>query len=440
MKAVIGIDLGTSSFKAAKLDLEQGTISHLIRIAPPEPVSGLKPSRYELAPAELLATIRSMLSELLAQVPDAAGLVICNQMHSVVLTNQHGQPLSNVITWRDRRATESHLGGGESHFEKLTALVSPEEVEQIGHELRVGVPITTLASMHQSGELPNGCFPISLGDFVLSNLCQVEPSTEPTNAAAHGLFHLDRRDWHWNLIARLGLDRLCWPRIRSSGEFVGIAEIDGHQLTCFTPVGDQQSALVGANVQTNELSLNISTGSQVSLLNHHRPTGQFQIRPFFGNLWLSTIVSVPAGRSLNSLVNLLSELGGKADLWDYIMQEVDRVSETDLMVDLSFFPCFTGNRGSISNIHEENLTVGHLFASAFRTMARNYARCAELLSPTPSWARVVFSGGLASRFQRLRHEVLAALDHPPYRICDLEEETLHGLLQLARQWSAQLKE
>jgi sugar (pentulose or hexulose) kinase len=439
MKTVLGLDLGTTTFKGAKLDLEEGIVTNIIRLPAPEPLANLPPTRHELSPEDVIAAVRTVLTELLRSVPEATGLLICSQMHCVVFTDHRGNPRSNVITWKDRRSTEPLSSRNPSRFRQLTERVSDNELEEIGRELRVGIPITTLDFLKQTGELPTGTFPVSLPDFVLANLCHVEPTTEPTNAAAHGLLHLDRGEWHWDLINRLGLDQLHWPRIRPTGELVGMLNLDGHELACFTPVGDQQCALVGVGLQQKELSLNISTGSQSSMLNLKRPRGQFQVRPYFGGQWLSTIVSVPAGRSLSLLVKLLTELGNHSDPWSLILQEVDRVTQTDLIVDLSFFPCFTGNSGSIMNIHEGNLTVGHLFASAFRTMAINYAHCAELLSPASEWNCIVFSGGLAARFRRLREEILKALGYPAYRICDGEEETLHGLLQLAREWSAKVR-
>ena len=187
-----------------------------------------------------------------------------------------------------------------------------------------------------------------------------------------------------------------------------------------------------------ELSLNISTGSQASLLSGARPRGEFLVRPYFHGQWLGTIVSVPAGRALNVLVNLLGEMSDPSrDPWGYIEGAVDAVGDSDLEVDLSFFPSLTGDRGRIANIHEGNLTVGHLFAAAFRAMAANYRNCAELLSPDQAWDRVVFSGGLAQRIPRLRREILIALGTPPARLCHTEEDTLQGLLVLARMCAGQ---
>jgi sugar (pentulose or hexulose) kinase len=426
----LGLDLGTTSFKGAVLDLDGRTIAHVRRVPTPEPVPRLPAGHHELDPQAVLAAVRRLVGELLRERPDAEGLVLCSQMHCVVLTDEAGRPRSNVVTWKDQR------GAGDL-FGELRRRITPDEEREIGRELRVGLPIVTLSWLRQYGRLQPGLLPASLPDFVLSQLCGVEPTTEATNAAAHGLFHLERGEWHHELIANLGLADLRWPQVRPFGEVVGMVEVGGHRLRCRTPVGDQQCALAGAELAEHELSLNISTGSQVSLLAREAGVGDYQVRPYFDGRWLRTIVQVPAGRSLGVLVNLLTEIrGGGADPWEYVARESERAGEPDLDVNLAFFAGPFGTSGSVTNIREGNLTVGNLFAAAFRSMAANYARCAERLSGDRAWDCVVFSGGLAQRFERLRREVLTRIGNPPWRLCPGEEDTLHGLLVLAGRCSA----
>jgi sugar (pentulose or hexulose) kinase len=421
----LGLDLGTTSFKGAVLDLDRGTVSHVRRVATPEPVSGLPAGHHELDPSAVLIAVRGLVGDLLKESPDASGLVLCSQMHCVVLTDPDGRPRSNIITWKDQRGVDTVQG--------LRRIVSEEEQRQIGRELRVGIPVTTLSWLRSEQRWEEGLIPASLPDFVLSQLCGTEPTTEATNAAAHGLFHLEQGHWHLDLIEKLGLSDLRWPQVRVFGDVVGIADIDRHRLTCFTPVGDQQCALVGAEFGAGELSINISTGSQVSLLSDEPGDGDYQVRPYFDRQWLRTIVQVPAGRSLAVLVRLLTEMPGSGtEPWEYIAAATERVESTDLEADLAFFASSFGDRGRIDNIREDNLTVGELFVAAFRWMAKNYRDCAERLSPKKSLDRVVFSGGLAQRFERLRREVLSRLGGPPSRVSEMEEETLRGLLILAK--------
>ena len=425
----LGIDLGTTFLKGAVLDLDARSFGAVRRVPVPAPLSGLPPTRCELDPLAVVAAVRTLLRELLREAPEASGLVMCSQMHGLVFTDEQGNPHSNAITWQDQRAIEATTRGTGSVFDELTRLVTPAEQEAIGRELRVGVPITALHWLRERGMLPAKSFAASLPDFVLANLCGVEPATDSTNAAAHGLLDLDHHDWHHGLIAKLGLGSLRWPRIRPFGEVIGVTRIDGHALTCYTPVGDQQCALAGTGLASGEMSLNISTGSQVSLLSRTRPVGEFQVRPYFDGQWLRTIVQVPAGRSLALLVELLTEMGTPADPWGYIARAVEEVGEPDLDVDLGFFGNVGGGR--IAGIRGVNLTVGHLFAAAFRSMAANYAHCTAVIAPGHEWERVAFSGGIAQRFPRLRREVLAALGIPPHRLCPTEEDTLQGLLTLA---------
>jgi sugar (pentulose or hexulose) kinase len=442
MGSILGIDLGTSFFKAAVLDLDRREIRNIRRAPSPEPLRGLPPNRHELAPAAVLAAVRTLLGELLADAPDARGLMTCSQMHCLVLTDPRGEPRSNVITWKDQRLLDPRPGGSGSYFEALLRRLTAEERQRVGNEVRVGVPIGTLFRLAEEGLLPEGTFAASLPDFVLANLCGVEPTTEATIAAAQGLLNLSRLEWDRDVIARLGLSSLRWPRLRAFGEVVGVAEIGGRRLECLTPVGDQQCALAGVDLREGELSLNVSTGSQVSLLSRDPGGGDCQVRPYFGGRWLRTIVQVPAGRALALLVDLLTEIGragGQAgpDPWDCIEQAVERVGTSDLEVDLAFYAGALGDRGRIANIREDNLTVGHLFAAAFRAMADNYAACAARLSPGRDWRRIVFSGGLVQRFARLRREILDRLDNKEYRICPSTEDTLLGLLALAAAWGRQ---
>jgi sugar (pentulose or hexulose) kinase len=170
MGQFLGIDLGTSFFKAAVLDLDRREIRNIRRLPSPEPVKGLPPNRHELAPAAVLAAVRALLGELLADAPDARGLMTCSQMHCLVLTDAWGKPRSNVITWKDQRLLDPHPGGSGSFFEVLLRRLTPEERQRVGNEVRVGVPIGTLFRLAEEGQLAEGTYAASLPDFVLANL------------------------------------------------------------------------------------------------------------------------------------------------------------------------------------------------------------------------------------------------------------------------------
>lgn len=439
----IAIDLGTSFIKGGILDLDRMRIEHIERVPFPNPVPGLAPLCREYNPHQILAAVRDLIDRLKSFANQFEGLVMCSQMHGIVLMSQSGDILSNLTTWQDQRVLQPHPSGKGSYFDVLLRNISPPQVHELGNELRPGLPVGLFFWLAEQKRLPpSDVIPASLPDFVLASLCNCEPSVDLTNAMAYGLLNLKTLNWHSEVMLQLGIDRLHLPTIRRQGEMVSRMKLGATTIPCFTPVGDYQCALTGALLKYGELSLNISTGSQVSLLKPHMELGDYQTRPFFDGRFANTITHIPAGRSLNLLVQLLTEVAASqslelADPWDYIIRQVSQVTQTDLSVNLAFFTSSCGDHGEMSNIREENLTVGHLFRAAFENMATNYFTCAQRIAPDKSWQRLVFSGGLAQKIDSLR-EIICAKFRSEYRVCPSSEDTLLGLLALALTFSGRV--
>jgi sugar (pentulose or hexulose) kinase len=263
-----------------------------------------------------------------------------------------------------------------------------------------------------------------------------EPAgVDATNASAYGAFNLETSAWHQELISKLGLDQLEWPKIRKQGEAAGYLKVGSRSVPCYAPVGDAQAALVGSLLSCEELSLNIATGAQVSRLTDRLCLGDYQTRPYFDGECLNTFSYPPAGRELNVLIDLLPELAAEqgvpfADPWKKIAEAVEKVTETDLEIDLNFFSGPDGRFGIIEKIRAENLSVGHVFRAAFRSMADSYYHCALKLWPDKTWNNLVFSGGLVCKMRALREEIEKRFG-TSYRLTPETEDTLFGLLILA---------
>lgn len=440
----IGIDLGTSFIKGAVLNLEGQRLEHTQRIPFPNQLKGANPLLCEFDPNEVATAARAIIDALALHATDCDGIVMCSQMHGIVLMNERGETLSNCISWLDHRGAMAHPSGAGSYFDVLTQRISCEQQRQLGNELHLERPICFLFWFSERGELESGVVPVSIPDFVLSVLCGSTPGVESTNASAYGLLNLQTLDWHHEVIKELGLSHLRWPVLRSHGEVVGYLKVGANLVPCYTPVGDNQCALAGALFDTEELSLNISTGSQVSRLTTGLTLGDYQTRPFFDGRFLNTFTNAPGGRALNVLVDLLSEVAraqntnNPPDPWAFIAKATREVADTDLEVDLTFSPGPNGDRGRISNIRGDNLTVGHLFLAAFKHMADDYYAYAVRLWPGKSWKNIVFSGGLACKLEILR-ETIQKKFGTDYRLCPFMEDTLFGLLMLALVFSGRAK-
>jgi sugar (pentulose or hexulose) kinase len=433
----LALDIGTSFIKGAVLNADTYQIDHIQRVPFPEPIPNLPPLFCEVEPYKIIDATRELIAQLAPHAPDCEGVVMCGQMQGLVLTDERATPLSNYISWRDQRALMPHANAnGNTYLDSLMERVTSDERRQMGSELRASLPVCALYWLNEQKQLPRGAIPSSLSDFVISNLCGTTPTIEPTNASVHGVLNLETMDWQWSVIEKLGLGNLQFPKLQHAGEIGGYLDLNGRRVPCYTPLGDQPTALAGALLQEGELSINISTGSQVALLSPYLEFGKYQTRPFFDGKSLNIITHIPAGRALTALVNLFTEISPTDDAWDYIIRAVDGVRETDLCVNLAFFASACGDQGAIENMREENMTIGHVFFAAFVNMVQNYWACANRLSPQRKWNKIVFSGGLAQKIDLLRRLIVEKFD-VPYRIAPSSEDTLLGLLLLARVFSGQ---
>ncbi|MBM83303.1 MAG: hypothetical protein CMJ78_22305 [Planctomycetaceae bacterium] len=427
----IGLDIGSSSIKGAVLNTTSLTIGKPARCDFPTEINGLPPLYFEIDASVIVDATKNVLDELLSTTKECRGIVLCSQMQGTVLTQPDGSPLSNYISWRDQRVMQAADNNGTYYNRMLERLDDSQRV-CLGGELKPGASPSLLYWLAENGGLPDAEFlPMIVGDFLLMKLAAAEPVTEFTNAL--GAINLETRQWAEDVFATLGIGGASWPRLVNFSEPIGHYQFEGHSIPCYPSVGDHQCALVGTLLQERELSLNISTGSQVSLLSREMKTGSYQIRPFFDQQYLNTITHLPAGRSLNVLVDFVTEFarasGVDEDPWPFITQAVDNSQSSELSADLAFFTGPMGERGNIDQISIDNLTVGNLFRAAFANMADNYSVCAQRLSSDQDWNGVVLSGGLPQRLGSLR-ATIAERFNCECRVSESTEETLQGLLAL----------
>ncbi|MCA9264248.1 MAG: hypothetical protein KDA60_10390, partial [Planctomycetales bacterium] len=363
----LGIDLGSSFLKGAVLNVDSCDLEHVERIPFPDPVPLLPASFREFDPMQIVASVQRLLERLLRHAPDAAGILCCSQLHGMVLTDDQGRPRSNYIGWQDQRALLPQPNYGGRYFDHLQELLDNDERMSLGNEPRPGVPLAFLYWLRENGQLPDSTVtPASLPYFVIANLMQTPAVVDVTHAHGYGLLEVESLNWHLPVIDRLQLSTIRWPTIVPQGAVVGHWPMGSRSIPIFAPVGDFHCSQVGALLDEGELSINVSTGSAVIQVATSYTWGDFQTRPWFDGRYLKAITHIPAGRALNALVRLFSELATTQgvvlkDPWEYILEQSERVEENALCVDPAFYFSALGEEGAITHVREENMTVGHLF-------------------------------------------------------------------------------
>jgi len=428
----LGLDIGSSSIKGAVLDLDSSSVSHIVREPFPDPVAGMPSGFHEVSSEEIFARTVSVIDRLCNHAPDATTLLSCGQMGGIMLVDQNLRPFTNYLSWRDQRTTVADADGATT-LDRLRGCWSDAVFEDLGKELKPGSATSLLYWLAKRQQLPAEATPVTVGDYVIARLCNTVPRMERTQGI--GMLNLRTNGWHHKAFAALGLDGLRWPELTHEQEPIGSVYRNGRTLKCYPVIGDQQAALRGIRLQSHELSINASTGSQVSQITAEFRPADCQTRPWFDGQFLNTITHIPAGRSLTVLEVLLTELPRLAGVkiensWQLIQQAVESSTADGLSCDLSFFSSAMGCDGRISGITTENLSVGNLFHAAFEFMADSYLTCSRRLSPTPTWDQLAISGGLVQSFASLRKKIEARFPLPIRDVAE-QEETLMGLMPAA---------
>ncbi len=429
----LGIDIGTSSVKGAVLDLENSAVGEVIKEDFPAPLSGLPTGYFEVEPSRIQEVVENLLVRLLDLAPEVSSVHWTGQMGGVILVDESGNALTNYISWRDQRTLEPYSSDDGSAFQLLERRLTRTRMEELGNDCKPGSALSLLFWLAEQGELPDSAIPLALADYVAMILCDAEPVTEYTSAL--GTLNVQTNQWHREAFDELGIAGLHWPRLSDPYHVVGEMAVHGSAIGSYPSVGDHQCALAGTRLRRNELSINVSTGSQIGLLADGYQPGDYQVRPYFDRQYLKALTHLPAGRSLNVLIDLLREIPQAQGLevedpWHYISAAAD-AADTDLSVDLAFFEGPMGNHGEIRNITVDNLNVGTLFRAAFEDMGDNYDACASRLSPEEDWDGLVLSGGLVGNCDVLRKVITERFDCP-VRLSATSEETMEGLLILAQ--------
>ncbi len=432
----IAIDIGTSFTKGAIVDSESLTICNVRRMPAPPRMSGGHVFFQEYSPLEIVESVVDVIAELLPLISQCRGILLTGQMGGLILCSENGTALSPYISWLDRRAALPHPFQSGTFMDGLTEAVGDRARTVLGNEFRPGLPISFLYYLKEMRQLAqyDGAMPVTLTDYVAAAMCKSRPVIERTNAA--GVLDVCSGKLAFELFDELSLGKLDWPEVVDFRHCVGEYKTEGQSLPVFAATGDHQCSLAGTLITQGELSVNISTGSQLSILTDAVSFGDFQLRPYFDGMFLKTITNIPAGRALSAMMKLLTEISGTepSDMkraWDYFFEQAETTAGTDVAVNLAFFPGAISGPGSLSNLREDNLTVGHIARACLEQMADYYNLLAGQLAPARDWSSLVFSGGIAQQSRLLKQLISSRLEAVA-RAVNSSEDSLFGMMVLGR--------
>ena len=206
--AVVGLDIGTTSAKAAAYDHEG------VEVAAAEaeyPLHASGPRRVEQDPDEVLAGVCDVLAEVVARAgrrgAGIAGVALSSAMHSLLALDAATQPLTPVVTYADNRA------GAEA--EALRRAVGLGLYRRTGTPLHPMSPLVKLQwfRAHAPQTWQRADRWVSVKEYVLLRLLGTR-AVDHSVASATGLLDLERLEWDEECLGLAGV------RVEQLGELV----------------------------------------------------------------------------------------------------------------------------------------------------------------------------------------------------------------------------
>lgn len=270
------IDVGSTHIKYTGYEAS-GAALHSTALSFPPPCREEAPF-FEVRIEEIMRAIRQLLRNCVA----GDAILLSAQMHGYILMDADDTPLTEYISWRDRRAALL------PENERFNFSLPPEA----GVNKKDNLPLASLLYMKQKEQsiYRRARTVCTLGSYIAHALCGVNAS-HISDCAPSGLYNC------LNGARRSVLSELAAPMAYLTMECIG----NYGGAAVYTPVGDQQASVAGSGIAADEYLLNIGTAAQACTVSEAFVTGDFESRPYFDGCVLCTVTGLIGGSAYQTL-------------------------------------------------------------------------------------------------------------------------------------------
>lgn len=250
MKALLGIDIGTSGTKTVLFD-QAGTAlaSKTIEYPMAQPQNGWAeqdPADWWNATAD---GIQAVLQKSGVPAADVAGIGLSGQMHGLVMLDKDGKVLRPSIIWCDQRTAKE--------CDQMNSVIGKEQIIAItANPAMTGFTAAKILWVQNNEpEIYAKCAHILLPKDYIRYMLTGEYATEVSDASGMQLMDVSARTWSDVILQKLNIDKALLGKMYESPDVTGTVHSKAAEqtgLVAGTPVvggaGDNPAAAVGTGV------------------------------------------------------------------------------------------------------------------------------------------------------------------------------------------------
>ncbi|NLK72897.1 MAG: hypothetical protein GX285_07770, partial [Clostridiales bacterium] len=201
-------------------------------------------------------------------------IFISVQMHGYVIKDLNGKEITDYISWQDRRASLTPI---TLHLPSVSGTAVKENLPRAGVEAMV-------KTSEEFNNIKKEFF--TLGSYIVYKITGIN-STHITDAAASGYYNAFTCE-------TLNSANILLPY--ATKDFVCLGKYKGMEI--FSPVGDQQAAVLGSEAGERDYIINLGTAGQMCCISKDFVGDDFESRQYFGGITLGTVTELTAGKKM----------------------------------------------------------------------------------------------------------------------------------------------
>ena len=217
MNAYLGIDVGTSSAKALLMREDGAVIATAWR---EYDILRRRPEYGEQNMETIWQAVKQAVGEISSRCPSEAaqirGISYSGQMHGLVTVDEDGKLVRDAIIWADQRV-------GKEEMDAIYRQVGREFIHETAlNDLASGFLLCSLVWLreHEPEHYSRTAKVLLPKDYIRFRMCG-KMGTDHSDASGTMAFDVRNRQWAWEILDRLGLDRPLFPESRESWETAG---------------------------------------------------------------------------------------------------------------------------------------------------------------------------------------------------------------------------